>query len=780
VGDESAARPLAPVAAPPEWHERVTARLRAWGAAHPVLLRRLLTVRAVLLWLGAAVLVAVLLRWPAAWPAVRAWLLTLAVVAVFFLLVRSRTIGWGLVCATFAFSLLWAPAIAAISLVLTSATGLEVRDDGPSIAVAGLVEEAWKLLPLLLLAALAPGWFRRRSAGDVLVLGYALGAGFHAVESTVRRFSSEVADRSRFGAFLRELLGVQDVHTLNPLAPNVGTDLTGSAGSPGHMVWTAWAAGSLALAWALWRSGGAGARAGHGPTRRLLAVVVGAVGFSWPVTEHAAYNATVGSGLDWLGAWQVPWAAQLGWIATGRGLHTGAWLGLLLVAVLLVDAHRRHVAFVGVDDRVVGGAWSPRVVAARAERRITGILASASDPSRATAARVPLAVVQTVAVTAVRAGTQAWHDICVVLAAHAVSEEDDPGSRPATLPRLSARGAAIARGRAAVALVRGHRADAMRRTTPGREPNPRRRLRVVAASAAAALAVSSLAVGWLGASMIGPELSGAGPLSEVAWLAGLFDDLDAWWTGLSVGEQLLVGAGIAALVALSGGSLGLAFGVSGIATYGLSKAGGLADLTRDPRGATRHYLTTATWQDVAVDVLEFGLTFAPGNVAGAATGRAVRTGVAEYAADPAAFLARRAALHADDTGAVSFSGWGRVSESMSDRARAYQEHVTGRSADEAFAVNGIKFDGILPDGALVEAKGPGYAQFVTDEGTWKGFFKGRDALVEQATRQVTAAAGRPVEWHVAEEAAAEAMARVLEKDPVTVVVKVVHRPAEVP
>jgi hypothetical protein len=57
---------------------------------------------------------------------------------------------------------------------------------------------------------------------------------------------------------------------------------------------------------------------------------------------------------------------------------------------------------------------------------------------------------------------------------------------------------------------------------------------------------------------------------------------------------------------------------------------------------------------------------------------------------------------------------------------------------------------------------------VTDEGTWKGFFKGRDALVEQATRQVTAAAGRPVEWHVAEKKAADAMQELLQNaDPLT-------------
>ncbi|MGF1661760.1 MAG: Tox-REase-5 domain-containing protein [Kineosporiaceae bacterium] len=767
---------------PPEWHERLAARSSVWARAHPVLLRRLLTVRAVLLWLGAVVLLAVLLRWPGAWPALRAWLLTLAVVAIFFVLVRSRTVGWGLVSATFAFAALWAPVVAAVSLVLTAATSLAVRDDGPTIAVASLVEEAFKLSPLLVLAAVVPGWFRRRSAGDVLVLGYALGAGFHAFESTVRRFSEEVANRSLFGDLLRGLLGVNDTHTLDPLAPNVARDLTGNAGSPGHMVWTALAAGMLALAWTVWRSAGNPEVAWHRPARRIVALALGAVGFSWPVTEHAAFNATVGSGLDWLGAWQVPWPAQLGWIVTGRGLHTGAWLGLVLVAVLLVDAQRRHVAFAGRDDRVVADTRSPRDIAARTERRIADTLAPAVDRSSTAALRIPLRAVGGLAVVAVRAAAQAWHDIAVVLAAHAVAPAEGPGAPgPSVGPGsgLAVRRAALARGRAAVALVRSHRADAMALTTPGAEPRARRRLRVVAASAAAALLVSSLAVGWVGAVAIGPDITAPGPLPGPAWLAGLLDDLDGWWSGLGVGEQLLVGAGIAALVALSGGSFGLALGVSGVATYGLSKAGGLADLTRDPRGATRDYLATATWQDVAVDALEFGLTFAPGNVAGAATGRAVRAGVAEYAADPVAFRARRAARYADETGSVSFSGWGWVSESMSDRARAYQEFVTGRGADEAFAVDGIKFDGVLPDGTLVEAKGPGYAAFLTDQGTWQDFFRGQGALVDQAERQVTAAGGRPVEWHVAEKEAAEAIEELLRGAKVRGV-HVKHIPMEVP
>jgi RsiW-degrading membrane proteinase PrsW (M82 family) len=309
VGDVIGAHAAGETGVPPEWHERLAARAAAWAQAHPVLVRRLLLVRAALLWLGVLVLVVLLLRWPDAWPAVRAWLLNLAVVAVLFLLVRSRTVGWGLVAGSFGVALLWAPVIAAVSLTLAASTGLQTRGDGPSIAIAGLVEESFKLLPLLVLAAVVPGWFRRRSAGDVLVLGYALGAGFNAFEDFARRLSTGVANRSLLGDLLRQLLGAGDAYTLNPLAPNAYTDALGRAGSPGHMVWTAFAAGVIALAWALWRS------ADHredvpGVPRRLAAVALGCLGLAWPVTEHAAFNATVGDGLDWLGAWQFPGSAS--------------------------------------------------------------------------------------------------------------------------------------------------------------------------------------------------------------------------------------------------------------------------------------------------------------------------------------------------------------------------------------------------------------------------------------------------------------------------------------
>ena len=55
----------------------------------------------------------------------------------------------------------------------------------------------------------------------------------------------------------------------------------------------------------------------------------------------------------------------------------------------------------------------------------------------------------------------------------------------------------------------------------------------------------------------------------------------------------------------------------------------------------------------------------------------------------------------------------------------------------------------------MEAKGPGYASFVKN-GIFKSWWRGAENLVEQAQRQLGAAGGVPIQWHFAEEAAANA------------------------
>ena len=66
----------------------------------------------------------------------------------------------------------------------------------------------------------------------------------------------------------------------------------------------------------------------------------------------------------------------------------------------------------------------------------------------------------------------------------------------------------------------------------------------------------------------------------------------------------------------------------------------------------------------------------------------------------------------------------------------------------------VAFDG-FKEGVLIEAKGPGYAQFLKADGSgWQEFFTGWEPMRRQLERQVSAAAGTPVQWHVAEEGVA--------------------------
>ena len=117
--------------------------------------------------------------------------------------------------------------------------------------------------------------------------------------------------------------------------------------------------------------------------------------------------------------------------------------------------------------------------------------------------------------------------------------------------------------------------------------------------------------------------------------------------------------------------------------------------------------------------------------------------------------------------------WRAVRERMSARAAAYQGQITGRPG-EAYVVGGVKFDGYGSMG-LLEAKGPGYAGFIKD-GSFRSWFKGADSLVSQAQRQVTAAQGTPIIWHVAEAKAASAMQHLLRVNNIRGI-RVVHTPA---
>lgn len=93
----------------------------------------------------------------------------------------------------------------------------------------------------------------------------------------------------------------------------------------------------------------------------------------------------------------------------------------------------------------------------------------------------------------------------------------------------------------------------------------------------------------------------------------------------------------------------------------------------------------------------------------------------------------------------------QVAEAMSRRSAEYQAKITGLPAGQAYELNGIKFDG-FKDGILLEAKGPGYQNFIKD-GQFAKWWEntGLNQLLDQANRQIDAAQGRRIQWHFAEE-----------------------------
>ena len=108
--------------------------------------------------------------------------------------------------------------------------------------------------------------------------------------------------------------------------------------------------------------------------------------------------------------------------------------------------------------------------------------------------------------------------------------------------------------------------------------------------------------------------------------------------------------------------------------------------------------------------------------------------------------------------AESTKGW-------SQKAIAYQEHVTGVKAGNAFEVNGVKFDGVVKN-VLQEAKSS-YDNFISKTGEFYDWFKGADGLVDQAKRQLAAADGAPIEWHFSSEKSLKATQKLFKEKNVT-------------
>lgn len=604
----------------PEWWERLAARSAAWWQR----LERWVRLRTIALWLVLAGLLVTFAVYPEFRAGLRTWLWLYLLLIGWFLVARTKTVSWRLLAGVFSVAVWWSLGIAVISMWLSSRAG-GVRGDGAGTVIAGMTEESLKLVPLAVLALAAPGRVRRLAVVDWLLLGFACGLGFQAFEELARRTSVAVVRPGLLDALDRLLASISgaDPYGAGSGYPQYGWSLlSGGSGTPlagyaGHHILAALVAVTVGLGVTAWRHAAHpranGARGWQGGRGWRVVALVGPLAVWWlVVADHVGFNATGRTNTRaWAQAGNAPRLLRATWDLSGHGFGRGWLLLAVLALALLVDArHLRRTPRPNLAEAPRGAARTitdnPTLAADRWTARLTSWRPKESQttrsalPLRAVGARWAAAAV-TAACTLL---AYTIRDIMVLVAGHARQPDET---------RL----AALARGRLALYELHRERGDAIAATTPADTTRRRTATRALALLGLAVLLTAGLLLAPILASQVGPTLTSP----PFPWLAGALDALGDWWTSLGLGGQITVGIGLAALIALSGGSLGLAFGLSGAATYLLDHAHGLATFTRDPVVATRRYLAGTTPQGAIVDLGEFALTFAPGNLAGATAGR---------------------------------------------------------------------------------------------------------------------------------------------------------------
>jgi uncharacterized protein YukE len=117
----------------------------------------------------------------------------------------------------------------------------------------------------------------------------------------------------------------------------------------------------------------------------------------------------------------------------------------------------------------------------------------------------------------------------------------------------------------------------------------------------------------------------------------------------------------------------------------------------------------------------------------------------------------------------------------SERAWAYQEQVTGNPRTVGYYVNNpvtakpVEFDD-YQNGELIDAKGPGYNNLLSGDPNKFPTINVEKGIVDSATRQVQAAQGQPIVWHVAEQGAADKISTLLENSGLGSNIRVVWNP----
>jgi len=517
----------------------------------------------------------------------------LACLGVMVLLSRTRTVSWRAVSVMFSVSVPWALVVAEATVLVAASGGMTTSDDGTGIALAAFVEEPGKLVPLVVVALVAPGRVRRLAAVDWALLGYAAGAGFTVAEDGARRLMPQgvLASLPNDGGLEYSLnawtAGSFRMWDSDSLVGRLNDDLGPSPLAVGHHVSTMTVAMAIGLGIVLWRT--------RNPVGRVAAWVVPVAAFVQVVVDHAAYNASVAAlgsvswvdsddaVLSWLGAvWQL----------SGRGGDEIAYSLVLFGLCLLADARRRLRT--GVLGVTAGEA--PRVPSVT----VIGGPAFVRAPIEAVVALVVLS----------------YSDLAVIARGYT----DWRMTRPQRMIE----------GRLTAAQVMETRRDAMAATTPGIEPAARWAFAVLALTVSAVAALLCLWCGVVAAQAIGSSLLSGD--SDSAFFAGLLDKLATWWDSLGPTGQILVTALGVTLLMTAGSTFALAMGATGILTWAAAHGHGLASFIHNPGAATSSYLSNVTAGQLAWDLLDFALTFIPGSVFGAGAHTIARTTARDMAA----------------------------------------------------------------------------------------------------------------------------------------------------
>lgn len=474
-------------------------------------------------------------------------------------------------------------------------------DEGAVVGLAACFEEPGKLVPLAVVAVLAPGRMRRLAAVDWALLGFAAGAGFTIAEDGARRLAP-------LGVVGRSLGEHRVGYSLNPwtsgafrvpeggwllslLEPDGPQNYAGPM-VVGHHASTMGVAMSIGLGITLWRTGR--------PWWRAVAWLLPLAVIALVVADHTAFNAAATWSRWSEEATAVPEWIRWVWLTTGQG-HAQAPISMALFAwCLLADASRRLRAGV-LGETVPEAPRVPRVMA--------------GAPALL---RVPVQAV--VALVVFSAG-----DLLVVLRAYGA--------------RGLSRSQRMVEGRFMASQVISVRCDAMAGTAPGMEPGARRRFALATTLLACAAVIGCMIYGITITQAIGTSLRpGVGDL----FFAALLDELARWWESMSLAEQILFTALAVAALASMGLAVPTALAAVGVMTWAFSHGHGLASFIGNPRAATRSYIANVTPGQLAADLGDFILTFVPGSALGLGGRAALRTSAQQLAAARTARTARAA------------------------------------------------------------------------------------------------------------------------------------------